>query len=193
MVAEEEVRKYTTPAYRPPEMFDLYSREHIGREADIWSLGVLLFYLCFQTLPFEGDCKLQVSRWLFAAVLTPVARSVIALAVNTWANYMPLMPAIKSTFFTVPASSNSIWWGLGHGGLGTERLGQAHQLHVTTQLPASGLNSGADQLSPQKERINALSAGDVEHSSRSSTLSMRTGKQASMAVANVCSMEITSQ
>ena len=56
-----------------------------------------------------------------------------------------------------------------------------------------GLNSGADQLSPQKERINALSAGDVEHSSRSSTLSMRTGKQASMAVANVCSMEITSQ
>lgn len=55
------------------------------------SLGVLLFYLCFQTLPFEGDCKLQVSRWLFAAVLTPVARSVIALAVNTWANYMPLM------------------------------------------------------------------------------------------------------
>ena len=26
------------------------------------SLGVLLFYLCFQKLPFEGDCKLQVGR-----------------------------------------------------------------------------------------------------------------------------------
>ena len=26
----------------------------------VQSLGVLLFYLCYQRLPFEGDCKLQV-------------------------------------------------------------------------------------------------------------------------------------
>ena len=26
------------------------------------SLGVLLYYMCFQQLPFQGDCKLQVTR-----------------------------------------------------------------------------------------------------------------------------------
>ena len=27
------------------------------------SLGVLLYYICFQQLPFQGDCKLQVTRY----------------------------------------------------------------------------------------------------------------------------------
>ena len=42
------------------------------------SLGVLLFYLCFQTLPFEGDCKLQVLHWLFAGILTSVSCNILA-------------------------------------------------------------------------------------------------------------------
>lgn len=37
MAAEEEnIRKHTTPAYRPPEMWDLYSRQLIDTKVDIW-------------------------------------------------------------------------------------------------------------------------------------------------------------
>lgn len=60
MAAEEIIRKYTTPAYRAPEMYDLYSRERIDTKADVWALGCLLYYLAFGKLAFVGEAKLQV-------------------------------------------------------------------------------------------------------------------------------------
>ncbi|KAF6255608.1 serine/threonine protein kinase 7 [Scenedesmus sp. NREL 46B-D3] len=61
MAAEGEViSRHTTPAYRPPEMWDLYQRQLIDTKVDIWALGVLLFVLCFGHLPFAGDSKLQI-------------------------------------------------------------------------------------------------------------------------------------
>ncbi|DBB05603.1 TPA: hypothetical protein ACH3X1_012546 [Trebouxia sp. C0004] len=60
MAAEEIIRKYTTPAYRAPEMYDLYSRERIDTKADIWALGCLLYYLAYAKLAFMGEAKLQV-------------------------------------------------------------------------------------------------------------------------------------
>jgi AP2-associated kinase len=33
---EDNIRKYTTPAYRAPEMWDLYQRELINEKVDIW-------------------------------------------------------------------------------------------------------------------------------------------------------------
>ncbi|PRW33784.1 putative serine threonine- kinase [Chlorella sorokiniana] len=57
---EEVVRKYTTPAYRAPELYDLYAREYIGPPVDVWALGVLLYLLAWGRLPFEGEAKLQV-------------------------------------------------------------------------------------------------------------------------------------
>ncbi|KAK9835144.1 hypothetical protein WJX81_001027 [Elliptochloris bilobata] len=68
LVAEEHIRKHTTPAYRAPEMFDLYSRVPISTSADLWqqALGVLLYFLCYGRLPFGGDCKLQVLNGEFS-------------------------------------------------------------------------------------------------------------------------------
>ncbi|KAK9816438.1 hypothetical protein WJX72_000236 [[Myrmecia] bisecta] len=60
MVAEEAIRKHTTPAYRAPELWDLYSRERIDTKVDIWALGCLLYFLAYGKLPFAGEAKLQI-------------------------------------------------------------------------------------------------------------------------------------
>ncbi|KAL6778595.1 hypothetical protein ACKKBF_B15395 [Auxenochlorella protothecoides x Auxenochlorella symbiontica] len=57
---EDEIQRNTTPAYRAPEMWDLYAREFIGTKVDIWALGCLFYLLCFGRLPFEGEAKLQI-------------------------------------------------------------------------------------------------------------------------------------
>ena len=50
---EEDISKNTTLAYRAPEMIDLYQENIINEKADVWSLGCLLFKLCFNRTPFE--------------------------------------------------------------------------------------------------------------------------------------------
>ena len=57
---EERIRKHTTPAYRAPELWDLYSREFIGTAVDMWSLGCLLYFIAYGKLPFDGEAKLQI-------------------------------------------------------------------------------------------------------------------------------------
>ncbi|CAD7705229.1 unnamed protein product [Ostreobium quekettii] len=57
---EENIRRHTTPAYRAPEMWDLYQAKRIDTRVDIWALGCVLFFLCYGKLPFNGDSKLQI-------------------------------------------------------------------------------------------------------------------------------------
>eukprot|EP00192_Tetraselmis_astigmatica_P009036 CAMPEP_0117662788 /NCGR_PEP_ID=MMETSP0804-20121206/8237_1 /TAXON_ID=1074897 /ORGANISM="Tetraselmis astigmatica, Strain CCMP880" /LENGTH=680 /DNA_ID=CAMNT_0005469705 /DNA_START=314 /DNA_END=2356 /DNA_ORIENTATION=- len=59
-VEEERIRKYTTPAYRAPEMWDLLCNERVDTQADIWALGCVLYWLTFAKLAFTGDSKLGV-------------------------------------------------------------------------------------------------------------------------------------
>ncbi|KAL2330885.1 hypothetical protein Fmac_018466 [Flemingia macrophylla] len=59
-IEEDNIRKYTTPAYRAPEMWDLLLREVINEKVDIWALGCLLFRICYFKSAFDGESKLQV-------------------------------------------------------------------------------------------------------------------------------------
>eukprot|EP00887_Chlorella_sp_A99_P007529 scaffold2.g7529.t1 len=65
-VEEDVIRKTTTPAYRAPELWDLWSRQPIGPPGDIWALGCLLYLLCFGQLPFDGTAKLEIFNARYA-------------------------------------------------------------------------------------------------------------------------------
>mmetsp|Transcript_1454 Transcript_1454/g.4955 ORF Transcript_1454/g.4955 Transcript_1454/m.4955 type:complete len:798 (-) Transcript_1454:63-2456(-) len=52
-LAEEDINKNTTLAYRSPEMCDMYSDFPITEKSDIWALGCILYKLCFFNGPFE--------------------------------------------------------------------------------------------------------------------------------------------
>ncbi|KAK7075566.1 BMP-2-inducible protein kinase, partial [Halocaridina rubra] len=62
---EEEIQRYTTLAYRAPEMVDLYLGRSITIKSDIWALGCMLYKLCFFTLPF-GESPLAITSGNFS-------------------------------------------------------------------------------------------------------------------------------
>lgn len=59
-IEEDNIRKHTTPAYRAPEMWDLFRREVISEKVDIWALGCLLYRICYFKSAFDGESKLQI-------------------------------------------------------------------------------------------------------------------------------------
>nr|CAD7567868.1 unnamed protein product [Timema californicum] len=58
--ANQEIAKYTTPMYRAPEMVDTWNNYPITHASDVWSLGTILYTLCFMRHPFEDGAKLRI-------------------------------------------------------------------------------------------------------------------------------------
>lgn len=46
--------------YRAPEMLDTWSNSEVGVKVDIWSLGCILYILCYRKHPFEDSSKLRI-------------------------------------------------------------------------------------------------------------------------------------
>ncbi|XP_062174595.1 uncharacterized protein LOC133879843 [Alnus glutinosa] len=59
-IEEDNIRKHTTPAYRAPEMWDLFRRDLLNEKVDIWALGCLLFRIGYFKSAFDGESKLQI-------------------------------------------------------------------------------------------------------------------------------------
>ncbi|XP_067932691.1 AP2-associated protein kinase 1-like [Watersipora subatra] len=62
---EEDILKHTTLSHRAPEIIDLYSNQDITTKIDIWALGVTLYRLCFNNLPF-GESSLAIQNGHFS-------------------------------------------------------------------------------------------------------------------------------
>ncbi|KAL1228122.1 Cyclin-G-associated kinase [Trichinella pseudospiralis] len=56
----EELKKFTTPMYRAPEMLNLFDDYPIDQKVDIWALGCILYFLCYMQHPFEDSATLRI-------------------------------------------------------------------------------------------------------------------------------------
>ncbi|CAN6217141.1 unnamed protein product [Urochloa humidicola] len=71
-IEEDNIRKHTTPAYRAPEMWDLYRREIISEKVDIWALGCLLYRICYFKSAFD-DARPDITQvWFRVNELLPL-------------------------------------------------------------------------------------------------------------------------
>ncbi|KAH0448519.1 hypothetical protein IEQ34_022319 [Dendrobium chrysotoxum] len=61
-IEEDNIRKHTTPAYRAPEMWDLYKREIICEKVDIWASKITLRLSFVFLFNFPVSCNLYEFR-----------------------------------------------------------------------------------------------------------------------------------
>ncbi|PKA62420.1 CBL-interacting protein kinase 22 [Apostasia shenzhenica] len=101
-IEEDNIRKYTTPAYRAPEMWDLFRREIICEKVDIWALGCLLYRLCYFKPAFDGESKLQILNGNYRIPELPkYSASVIGLIKDMLEGSPDARPDITQIWFRV--------------------------------------------------------------------------------------------
>lgn len=59
---KEEIERYTTMMYRPPEMIHFFQQHKICEKVDIWMLGCILYTLMFWKHPFQDECPLAIAN-----------------------------------------------------------------------------------------------------------------------------------
>nr|GLL40862.1 probable serine/threonine-protein kinase DDB_G0280111 isoform X2 [Ipomoea trifida] len=101
-IEEDNIRKHTTPAYRAPEMWDLYRRELINEKVDIWALGCLLFRICYFKSAFDGESKLQILNGNYRIPESPKYSSSIVDLIRDMLQSSPdARPDITQVWFRV--------------------------------------------------------------------------------------------
>ncbi|CAL5090745.1 unnamed protein product [Urochloa decumbens] len=101
-IEEDNIRKHTTPAYRAPEMWDLYRREIISEKVDIWALGCLLYRICYFKSAFDGESKLQILNGNYRIPEVPKYSSSITTLIKDMLNSSPdARPDITQVWFRV--------------------------------------------------------------------------------------------
>jgi len=68
---EEQIEKYTTMMYRPPEMVDFYLEFPISQKVDIWMIGCILYTLMFYRHPFQDESTLAIANARYVWPSTP--------------------------------------------------------------------------------------------------------------------------
>ncbi|XP_030461953.1 uncharacterized protein LOC115681983 [Syzygium oleosum] len=101
-IEEDNIRKHTTPAYRAPEMWDLYRKEVLNEKVDIWALGCLLFRICYLKSAFDGESKLQILNGNYRIPELPKYSSFITDLINDLLQASPdARPDITQVWFRV--------------------------------------------------------------------------------------------
>jgi len=59
---QEQIERYTTMMYRPPEMVDFYLEFAISEKVDIWMIGCILYTLMFYRHPFQDESTLAIAN-----------------------------------------------------------------------------------------------------------------------------------
>ncbi|CAI0552296.1 unnamed protein product [Linum tenue] len=115
-IEEDNIRKHTTPAYRAPEMWDLYRRDHISEKVDIWALGCLLFRICYLKNAFDGESKLQVLNGNYRIpempkynlAVTVLIKDMLQASPEVWFRVNELLPVnLQKSLPHVPPESQS--------------------------------------------------------------------------------------
>ncbi|KAL6897351.1 hypothetical protein ACP4OV_007047 [Aristida adscensionis] len=101
-IEEDNIRKHTTPAYRAPEMWDLYRKEVISEKVDIWALGCLLYRICYFKSAFDGESKLQILNGNYRIPEVPTYSSSITSLIKDMLQSSPnARPDITQVWFRV--------------------------------------------------------------------------------------------
>lgn len=101
-IEEDNIRKHTTPAYRAPEMWDLYRRDLISEKVDIWALGCLLYRICYLKSAFDGESKLQILNGNYRIPDLPKYSALITDLIRDMLNSSPdSRPDITQVWFRV--------------------------------------------------------------------------------------------
>ncbi|XP_043691220.1 AP2-associated protein kinase 1-like isoform X2 [Telopea speciosissima] len=101
-IEEDNIRKHTTPAYRAPEMWDLFRREVISEKVDIWALGCLLYRVCYFKSAFDGESKLQILNGNYRIPESPKYSSSITDLIRDMLQESPdARPDITQVWFRV--------------------------------------------------------------------------------------------
>lgn len=162
-IEEDIIRKHTTPAYRAPEMWDLYRREVISEKVDIWALGCLMYRICYLKSAFDGESKLQVLNGNYRIPELPKYSSSITSLIEEMLQSSPdARPDITQVWFRVnELLPLELQKDLPDG----SPSGSAFELHSTEDEAPRRLAHGSS-LSPSRDKVRNTPPKD--HSSQRS-------------------------